>query len=91
MVLAPICLLHPVSSRSRCQPHQDFEQGTSDARILRLRGHIYDADPRRGSHHPMNDNTPFYFIPGIALYVLLQNVGNGMKENKFMSLLSKYS
>lgn len=42
-------------------------------------------------HHPVNDNTPFYFIAGISLFILLQLFGSRMKENRVISLLSKYS
>lgn len=42
-------------------------------------------------HHPVNDNTPFYFIAGASLFVLLQRLGSEMKESKVISLISKYS
>lgn len=42
-------------------------------------------------HHPVNDNTPFYFIAGVSLFVLLQRFGSEMKGSKVISLISKYS
>ena len=42
-------------------------------------------------HHPVNDNTPFYFIAGISLFILLQLFGSRMKENRVIDLFSKYS
>lgn len=43
-------------------------------------------------HHPANDNTPFYFIAGISLYLLLKNVAEGMKgHSKAVSILAKYA
>lgn len=42
-------------------------------------------------HHPVNDNTPLYFIAGISLFILLQLFGSRMKENRVIDLFSKYS
>lgn len=42
-------------------------------------------------HHPVNDNTPFYLIAGISLFVLLRDFGSRLKANKAVQTLSKYS
>lgn len=43
-------------------------------------------------HHPANDNTPFYFIAGISLYLLLKNAAEGMQgHSKAVSILAKYA
>lgn len=42
-------------------------------------------------HHPVNDNTPFYFVASIALFLLLKDLGSRSKENRAIQLISKYS
>lgn len=42
-------------------------------------------------HHPVNDNTPFYFVAGVSLFLLLKEWGFKLKENKAIKLISKYS
>ena len=42
-------------------------------------------------HHPADDNTPFYFLAGGALFLCLRQMGERLKSNRFISVISKYS
>lgn len=42
-------------------------------------------------HHPVNDNTPFYFVAGVSLFLGLLKAGESCKPNRAISLISKYS
>ena len=42
-------------------------------------------------HHPVNDNTPMYYIAGAGLLVLLYGMGKEMRPNHLVSLLAKHS
>lgn len=42
-------------------------------------------------HHPANDNTPFYFVAGGSLFLCLLQMGERLKPNRFISVVSKYS
>jgi peptidoglycan/LPS O-acetylase OafA/YrhL len=85
-VFFTLFLLGPAVSRVKIEqgamPVLVFVACVAITAILALNGVPY---------HPVNDNTPFYIIAGISLFIMLRGLGSHLKESRTIKAISKHS